>query len=264
MRLLWGDQLLNLIMLTFFSILFNPDNNAIENIKNAIKCGIRVVVYLNKVSYYYENLLKTMNVHVIGENINQGLGVAFNEFETYMNAHNLDYYIYFDQDTVVDLDSWREILASYYLHFEDCRVALVNILPSIKKSPNLVISSGSIFSMRNMNSIGLHDKTYFVEGVDYEYCLRLNAEGYKIISFPISGVDHLRLQDGNSIEILGFKFRIRIYGNMRARDFNISHCRLLIKSINLKRYDFFIFFIKSIVFFNFKEMVSRFVGKVFK
>lgn len=244
-------------MLTFFTILFNPDNNAIENIKNAVECGARVVVYLNKVSSHYEHSLRIMGVNLIGKNINEGLGVAFNDFEIYMNSNNLEYYIYFDQDTFVTADSWTEILGSYRAYFEDCRIGLVNVLPTNKKYPKLVVSSGSIFSMRVLNSIGLHDKTYFVEGVDYEYCFRLITKNYQIVSSPVSGVNHQKLQDGEVIKIFGLNFLIRVYGNARVRDFNRSHFRLLRKSVELKRFDYFIFFIKSIVVFNLKEFASR-------
>ena len=88
-------------MVVFFSILYKPTANAIDNIIVAKSLGFKPVVYLNSVDFSQLESLKNLEVVLLGENKNVGVGLAFFEFENYMNSLGLDYFIYFDQDTIV-------------------------------------------------------------------------------------------------------------------------------------------------------------------
>ena len=244
-------------MLVFFSVLYNPDDNALINIRFAKSLGILPVVFLNKVDDIYLNKLLQQDVVILGSNINVGLGLAFNELEIYLKKKNHNFFVYFDQDTKVNQTAWTHILDTYKYMFEIPSVGLLHYGHNTKTHSKLVTSSGSLFSLRILNEIGFHDKSYFVEGVDYEICLRLNLYDFKILNVKCLGVDHMTLQDGFKVNFLCKKFTLRVYGKNRTTDFNISHIRLLKKSISNFKYYFSLYFLKSLFKHNILEFISR-------
>ena len=245
-------------MLVFFSILYNPDVNAIDNIRNAKKLGILPIVYLNKVdNNSFLNELNKMDILIIGDNNNIGLGQAFYELEKHLTSVDLKYFIYFDQDTRVDLGAWLNILNTYEHLFTIPAVGLLFYGNNIQKYSKLVTSSGCLFSLEILNEIGFHDNSYFVEGVDYEFCLRLNTFGYKILIIKCEDIDHHSLQDGFKVNFLSKIINLRIYGKSRTIDFNSSHKRLLRQAVTTYNFKIFFFLLKSFLKYNLMELISK-------
>lgn len=240
----------------FFSVLFNPDLNALRNIKLALENGFRVVVYINKVNNEFLDEIKNTDCVILGGNTNVGLGIAFYEFEEYLSIVGEDYYIYFDQDTVVNQQAWEFISNKYREYFSSKDVGMVFFGNNLKEYSNLVVSSGCLFSMNVINRIGRHAKDYFVEGVDYEFCLRLRSNGLNIKNVYLSSIDHNSLQDNFPLKIFGRQIFLRKYGS-RLKDFNTSHKKLIVASITRADFYMAIIFLKSLVLFNVKEYVSR-------
>ena len=244
-------------MLIFFSVLYNPDINALKNIKLAKSLGILPIVYLNKVETTLLNELTEMGVVLLGNNNNVGLGFAFYELEQYLISTSYNFFIYFDQDTEVKEIAWLYILETYKFNFISNSVGLLYYGYNFKSSSKLVISSGSLFSMNIVKELGFHDKSYFVEGVDYEFCLRLNFYGYKITKIKCSGIDHHSLQDFFTVKIFSKIFNLRVYGKSRTKDFNISHKYLLHQAYKFRNYSSYLFLLKSIIRHNIMELISR-------
>jgi rhamnosyltransferase len=115
--------------------------------------------------------------------------------------------------------------------------------------------------MNILKEIGLHDKSYFVEGVDYEFCMRLFFSGYKIINMRCLGVDHKSLQDGFKVKLLSKNIFLRVYGKKRTNDFNIAHLRLLKIAIKKSNYKFTTFLLKSLIRHNIMELFSIIFSK---
>jgi len=245
----------------FASILYFPNENAIENIKKSLEHGFKVIVYLNRVENNDLEILKKLDVVVLGANVNVGLGSALSCIESYLLKNEFGYYVFFDQDTIVPSVIWKKISKSYIKDFSKQNTGLV-FYTAGEVSNNIVINSGSLFSLDIINRLGKHDDNYFVEGVDYEYCLRLKKEGYEIKTIVLPEIDHYSMQDGFTRNILGMSFNFRVYGNSRLLDFNEAHIKLLKSSIVQMQLGFFCFFIKSLVAFNVKEIISRVCMKV--
>lgn len=248
-------------MLVFFSILYNPDVNALNNIRIAKSLGLHTVIYLNKSEDYFLKQLVGFDIVILGDNINVGLGKAFYEFEKYLQSTTYKYFIYFDQDTVVNDNAWHNIINTYESFYKNKEVGLLNYGNTPKINRHFVISSGSLFSMNILKEIGLHDKSYFVEGVDYEFCMRLFFSGYKIINMRCLGVDHKSLQDGFKVKLLCKNIFLRVYGKKRTNDFNIAHLRLLKIAIKKSNYKFTIFLLKSLIRHNIMELFSIIFSK---
>lgn len=247
----------------FFSVLFNPEENAFQNIVKSIKYGFTPIVYANAVEEGKIELLKSMGVVVLGESKNVGLGKAFCELERYLKVCEIEHYLYFDQDTVVQEDAWRKILQSYDKLFSDPSVGMLFYGSNTTDFSDVVVSSGCLFSMSVINKLGCHDETYFVEGLDYEFCLRLKKNNYKIRNFYLDSIDHQSLQDGGVKSIFGINFNVRVYGNRRWKDFNSSHIKLIINSLCSGQYKMMLFFLKSIIAFNIGEICSRALSRIY-
>jgi rhamnosyltransferase len=243
-------------MVVFFSILYNPDINAIENIKIAKSVGLIPVVYLNSIDISTLNCLNELDVVLLGDNRNVGIGVAFYDLETYLNSLDYKYFVYFDQDTKVSHSAWLNILETYEIQYSVGSVGLLHYSGTVGVTPKLVISSGCLFSMKILNEIGFHDKSYFVEGVDYEFCLRLKLNNLDIVNIYSEGIDHESLQDGFSRRFLTFTIPLRIYNKNRMKDFNRSHRRLLFLSLENRLFGFSFFFLKSYLKQNIMEKIS--------
>ena len=244
-------------MLVFFSVLYNPSENAIENIKLAISFGLKPVVYINSADPNYLKSLQQLNVVILGKNKNVGLGVAFAEFEEYFLATDQEYFIYFDQDTIVNSEAWNNILSTYKELFSRQDVGLVFYSSDVPKYPDFVINSGSLFSKSILIITGLHDRNLFLEGIDYEYCMRIRKKSLKIISTCCPGIDHDSLQDSFLRSVLGYKLKFRTYGAKRLCEFNKVHLKLLRISLLQGPKRDVVFLLRSFLCFNFKEVLSQ-------
>lgn len=58
-----------------------------------------------------------------------------------------------------------------------------------------ILSSGSLISRAAYDAVGGMDDSLFIDGVDFEYCWRLNARGYVVVKNPEALLGH-RLGDG--------------------------------------------------------------------
>lgn len=245
-------------MLVFFSVLYKPTSNSLTNLLKAKANGLKVVVYLNSVNDNFLKKLNSLDITLLGFNINVGLGIAFSEFENYLELNGYNFFIYFDQDTVVDEIAWRRILGSYKDYFQIRNLGMLNYSGNSDGGSSIVINSGSLFSMNVLKYIGYHDKSFFVEGLDYEFCLRLNSNGLNIVKVLCEGIDHVSLQDGFTIKCFSKVIQLRVYGKQRMIDFNRSHKRLIFSSLRMYKFRFLLFFLKSFIQQNIMEHVSRF------
>ena len=255
------EQKPNNSAIVFFSVLYNPGANALDNIKKSINNGLVPYVYVNKVDENIMRELESMAVTTLGNNKNVGLGPAFYEFESLAIKENIAFFVYFDQDTIVKDVAWAQIKNTSIDSLKNSGAGLLYYaadqqLPSY---PKVAISSGCFFSLEVIREVGKHNRGYFVEGVDYEFCLRLRGRGFRIKSIPIEGIDHCSLQDGVNRKVAGRSFEIRYYGLRRLLDFNKSHGKLLWESLRMRDYYMAIFFAKSAVKFNVKNLFSKIV-----
>lgn len=249
-------------MIVFFSVLYHPEVNAFNNIQNSMLYGFIPVVYLNHAKQEFVDRLMALDVVVLGRNSNDGLGKAFSVFEDYLIEKKISHYIYFDQDTVVLDSAWEFIMMSYKKMFLEPNVGMLFYGNNKSTYSDIVVSSGSLFSTDIVKKIGNHNDAYFVEGVDYDFCLRLKICNYKIRNIYIEAIDHCALQEKNIIKIFNYYYAFRVYGNSRLCDFNRSHIRLFVDSINAGQYSMALIFIKSFTLFNVRESFSRILKKL--
>jgi rhamnosyltransferase len=123
---------------------------------------------------------------------------------------------------------------------------------------NLLISSGSLFNLKNLKKINWHNPNYFVDGVDYEFCLRANFSGYLLGECSNTpGFDHVTGQADKSYHIFKRKLFLRVYNSYRIRDILNAYIKLFVLSIIYCKFYYTLIFIKSFMIFSFYQILVR-------
>ena len=81
----------------------------------------------------------------------------------------------------------------------------VVVRPGEVSPVSIVISSGSLLSMRAFRALGGLCDDLFIDYVDTEYCLRCNAAGYRVLVVGSATMSH-RLGDKHEVTVLGRTF----------------------------------------------------------
>ncbi|MGN5352841.1 glycosyltransferase family 2 protein [Ralstonia sp. L16] len=76
------------------------------------------------------------------------------------------------------------------------------------------ISSGCLFPMTTLRKMGPQREDYFIDSVDFEYCLRLMRSGYRLFRVKGAILGH-KLGARREIRIFGFNFSISVHSPFR-------------------------------------------------
>ena len=241
-------------MLFFFTVAYFPDHNILKNAANAVLAGFKVYIYNNGLSHNIHRELSSMPLTLLGTGSNDGLGVAFAEFEVNYLTED-DFYFYLDQDSSLGLNDWFLLASRCKASFYQKNVGMLHISKCIPRS-SILTSSGSVYSGFIIRYYVRHDPTFFVEGVDYDYCYRLFRHKLSVLSIPLESFDHTTLQDGIKICFLGLSFWARNYSLRRVVDFNYSHARLIIRCLLSRNLVYSFYFMRSLLFWNIRNILS--------
>jgi rhamnosyltransferase len=243
------------------TILYNPDNSTYERIKSAIDFGYEVYIFdnspdLNSKLFVSENKNK---VRYFTYDRNVGIGPALRLICSTAFDNGSEHLLFFDQDTIFTEETLNFIID--YLSESSVgensaksdkflsvtfRDAVINRKRGIieqaiigKYSVNVVdftISSGTLFSLKNLKNIGWHDESFKVDGVDYAICISAESNGLKIAEISNTpGLDH-ETNQGNKIFRFMFKtYSGRKYSLFRIRDYIYSSLRLAVKSFKVNK-----------------------------
>lgn len=194
-------------------VTFNPNSTFITNLKAAMAQVDNVVVVDNSGGNYLNKLigneeLDFNRLHVISNEYNLGIAKALNLGCEYLVENDFVYAVLLDQDSLIS-EKMVVSLCNLITSCEKCAIAGPNILNiSQDESQDVIrskymtlsykfpysrsdvdleplrvlfnITSGSLIDLRVWDSIGRFDEGLFIEGVDNEYCLRVNSHGYSV------------------------------------------------------------------------------------
>jgi rhamnosyltransferase len=216
--------------------------------------------------------LKNVKYSTSGKNVGLGIGLSTVCAEAYSDS--FEAMLFFDQDTVFDLRTIEFIgnflrEAKSQLEMKYTAVVFASGTPlgcTDQTNPiedvMLAISSGSLFFLENLRSIGWHSEEYFVDGVDYEFCLRSLISGFKIgrcINTP--GFDHISGQPDVVVKVLGKMLPIRRYSRARIADAAKSYGGLLFSSLRMGQFRFAMQILRASGIYIFGQMLARMVLK---
>jgi rhamnosyltransferase len=229
-------------------IIYNPNMGNLKVLANALSSQVECVWVIDngsKEQFILSDITDNQNIHLVLLHINVGIAKAQNLGVKYAKEQGADYFIFFDQDSVIQHDlvfklkedfikiSKKEKIAALGPIFFDTRFNFMypqiilnkygvrkRIVPTYNSGPlevSFIISSGTLTSRVIFDDVGDMNEKFFIDYVDTEWCLRAKAKGYKIFSDTRVQMEH-SIGDGN-IKFLFWKLPvhspIRRYYRMR-------------------------------------------------
>lgn len=177
-------------------VLYNPSKEDINNIRNLANYYSGTIVDNSTVSHDIDSI-GMMTYITNGRNL--GIAQAQNiGIKHIMSQQASQYIVFIDQDSRFPIDYPKRI--SYeYQQLENKKIAILgptvfnkdknneykSIIHKYKTESNgfcernHIISSGSCISIKSLQEIGLLDSNLFIDFVDFEWCWRAKAKGYK-------------------------------------------------------------------------------------
>lgn len=218
-------------------ILYNPGPNVFRRIAHLAASNKHVYILENS-KIPAEVIPKSPFIHITPFSENLGLGKGLNLLLKRCIKNEHQFAVFFDQDTNFSERSisYIEDIIKNFNQWEKYGTLSFNASnPSNSKLVyvDLCINSGTAFNLTILNQLNGHDPSYFVDGVDYEYCYRLAQNKYQMgLITNTPGFDHSSEQDGDVIEFAGRSLEYRIYSRTRTLDILKSLSRLIIKSLS--------------------------------
>ncbi|TRX57400.1 glycosyltransferase family 2 protein [Thalassomonas sp. M1454] len=217
----------------------------------------KTIEILESIKHHYELDILLLETNLgIAKAINLGFEKAINE--------GYKYVLTMDQDSCCEANLVRKLLKG----FKSQNVGLVapKIIDARNQEYNksndedefivvdYVISSGALFLVEAIKEIGFQNEKYFIDAVDFEYCLKLQVKGFKIFKCLDAYIFH-NLGSKKDCSVLGHKFSIIIHSPERRFYMYRNHIFLskdyiLLKPLFiLKRTYFLIKFLFQILLF---------------
>ena len=194
-------------------ILYNPNLRLLKEEYESISNQVEKIVYVDNNSKNKESIEKWVkdkqNTHIIWLCDNEGIGTAQNEGIRYSLSNGASHIVIFDQDSVI-ADNFVDALYRsessaisngvqvgitgpiYTSHESNFLYPILTIQENrfYTVNPDVfddyfevthLIASGQLIRTDVIETIGLMREDYFIEYVDYEYCFRAAAKGFKCI-----------------------------------------------------------------------------------
>lgn len=206
-------------------------------------------------TYYWENSPAIHNATIIADRLlnlkvgNSGLGTALSCLLDTARADGFDYLLYFDQDTEFDESSLAFIRdfvtqGKFPAGFAAIRFAEETTGSSGWVEKKLIFSSGSLFRLQTQ---ARHDARFFVEGVDYQFCLDAAIHAELLGEMPCPGLQHESIQPVHQFHLAGSSWSYRPYPARRHLKFMLALWKLLWRALWYARPDYAWIFMRNIV-----------------
>jgi rhamnosyltransferase len=147
-------------------------------------------------------------VERLGEN--RGIGYALNRGVQSAREMGCSWLLTMDQDSVVD----GSLIEAYRAAVEQ-DPSLVCLAPRITTSSrrkdaaggevDYAITSGNLVRVDVFDQIGLYDEGFFVDCIDFDFCLRLRRDGHAVHRVPAALMEH---QLGDAVDL---PYTVRTY-----------------------------------------------------
>ncbi|HOI32665.1 MAG TPA: hypothetical protein PLC47_07860 [Bacteroidales bacterium] len=218
---------------------YHPDQGFFERLQSVLDAGYEVIVYDNTEvpDAGFENNAGYRNLKLFQYGQNAGLGKALKVLMMAAKEKSFEFALYFDQDTLFSLQSLRYITAWLKeVYDENDGFAAVRFNSEQPDATGqllasgvvrLLISSGSLFRLEALEKAGWHDENYFVEGVDYKFCLDAHRTGFRLGEVrQCPDIDHESLQPLEKSIVFGRTILYRRYPMQRHLRFITALLRL--------------------------------------
>lgn len=224
-------------------ILFNPSESLLSRVELSVRNGFHVYVFDNSpekdgARKLAEQDPANITYATCGRNVGLGAGLAYLCAQAYYQGFRA--LLFFDQDTGFSAETLTYIrdFRARNAHFERNYSAIVfqggSGGPADRscRDVSLAINSGSLYFLENLMKIGWHNPEYFVDCVDYEFCMSSAHHGFKISECRgVPGFDHVSEQADELHNFFGRPKPMRAYPLPRIMGSVTATSRLLLRAL---------------------------------
>lgn len=172
----------------------------IKNINSYKKYVDNVIICDNSDKDIISNNIKKMskkeNFHYIKMNGNEGIAKGLNVGISYAIDNKADFVLTMDQDSYFKNDIITEYLKNISENAIIYSPVYIIDRKKTKKYNNSVkklywtMTSGNLLDVKKYQLVGKFREDFFIDGVDFEYCLRARKKGYIIVQCNNSYLIH--------------------------------------------------------------------------
>lgn len=253
-------------------VVYNPPASLLNRMELALGAGWTLFVFDN--SPVEESVRVFCAAHggcryfTVGKNVGLGYGISVVAAQAYYSDHPA--LLFFDQDTAFNFDTLAFIERFYAMNVSmaDAYSSVVfntkdtgsgsSEAEFVTRDVLLSINSGSLYFLENVRKLNWFDETFFVDGVDYEFCLRSSEANMKTAAcVNTPGYDHVTEQDDTSYYVFGQSRRLRRYSRSRVICSILSMTRLCWAAAIRRNVRYFCVFVRYLILYCFWQIVVR-------
>jgi rhamnosyltransferase len=205
-------------------VTYHPTRKMLENVRGILAQVQGLIVVDNGSSFDELAPLRAMSesleFQLIENGENLGIAEALNQGVRWARNSGYPWVILFDQDSGITEGFIFQMFADWQSHPDRERVGSIHpkyvdpdtgtepvVLRASDGGPVLSLTSGALMPIWIFDKIGEFASEYFIDCVDFEYCLRIRAAGYLIADSRVAVLMHAAGHATNSLNILGFTLR---------------------------------------------------------
>jgi len=205
-------------------VTYHPTREMLENVSKVLAQMQGLVVVDNGSSSDELEPLRvmsqTLGFQLIENGENLGIAEALNQGVRWARSSGYPWVLLFDQDSRITEGFVGQMFADWRSHPDRERVGSIHpkyvdpdtgIEPVVRRAsdggPVFSPTSGALMPLWIFDKIGAFASEYFIDCVDFEYCLRIRAAGYLIADSRQAVLMHASGRAGEGLSFLGFGFR---------------------------------------------------------
>jgi rhamnosyltransferase len=250
-------------------VLYHPEESLLKRVDQMAELGFRVYVFDNAPfgAQYSRAIQDNQNICYLTAGKNVGIGFSLSTLCATAYAHGYQRLLFLDQDTGISgqtlefIETFPESLPSDIQQQYAALVFSGHLAADHSvKEVRLAISSGSLFNLPALKQIGWHSEKYFVDCVDYEFCVRARRCGFKIgLIMNTPEFDHVTEQPDQTLNLFGKKLLVRRYSATRIKDALGAYLKLIVGGLFQNRPSDTYALTRSLMLYIFGQLTSRLI-----
>ncbi|MBO8132147.1 MAG: glycosyltransferase family 2 protein [Candidatus Marinimicrobia bacterium] len=186
-------------------VTYNPDIVVLNKSILALITQVNKIIIVDNCSTndFFKKLIKYSKIILIKNEDNFGVAYALNKGVSKCLYMKADWVLTLDQDSIIGENYISKMLSAYQKIYERDKVGMLcpQYFINGKDNKHIIynddiyfvgeaITSGSLVKASIFNKVGMYDDSLFIDCVDYEFCLRLKMNGYRIAKVNSSILYH--------------------------------------------------------------------------
>lgn len=183
-------------------ILYNPAHDVAKNIQSYFGAIDKLYIVDNSLkaaSQVRETFINQKNVVYLHDGENKGIAARLNQVIKLAKEDGYDWLLTMDQDSFFEKGEFNNYLHCCENFDRKETVSMFGIFFSESAGHSTdcdfinvkhLITSGTLMNLKLNEYIGEFDENFFIDEVDFEYCLRSVSVGFKIIQFSNIFLNH--------------------------------------------------------------------------